>query len=643
MSNVRRAYIYLACLASLEAVAWAVIGLLRNLLAPGKYTSLEETALLIAVIIVGLPIFLVHWLWAQRLARRDPEEREAVLRRLYLYGAMATFLGPFLANTFDLLNSLLRWAFGQELAGYRYAGLSWGGAIAHSVAAMVVMALLWLYHWQILRRDDREVPDTEGRATVRRLYIYGFSAAGLTMTTLAVIALSRWLMFQLGGGTVVTSQIVLIREVSRLVVGLPLWLIFWRSAQRRFASPDEEERSSVLRKLYLYLAVFLSVLATVTTLTIVLADGLGRLMRTAQAGSGDIREALSILIGAGLVWVYHAYVLRHDAALAGEPATAAWVRHLYHYLVAAIGLGALLVGVGGDLTLLIRTLAGATFVRGLPEEVAWLTALIIVGLPVWLLPWRRVQLAATAPGPTGYEDSRSVIRKVYLYFYLFVATMTILGSGVYLVARLVGLVLGVGQSGNLLADLGQAIAYSLMAVGIWLYHGSILRADGRRERAAQAERLAALRVVALPTGDEALDRALSEALGRELPGLDLQALDASASGAPALLAGADLIVGPYLALATGDQVARAVAASPAPKLLFPTPAEGWHWVGMGEMKAQDAIRQTVRAVKQFAAGEEIKTKRGLSAGAILAIVVGGLLLVGGPGLSLIVFLAGNLF
>jgi hypothetical protein len=643
VNNVRRGYIYLACIASLEAVAWAAIGLLRNLLAPGKYTSLEETALLIAVIVVGLPIFLVHWLWAQRLARRDPEERGAILRRLYLYGAMATFLGPFLANAFDLLNIVLSWAFGLQLAGYHYAGLSWGGAIAHSVAAMVVLALLWLYHQHVLRQDEKEIPDTEGRATIRRLYSYGFSAAGLAMTTLAVIALSRWLMFQLGGGTVITRQTDLIREVSRLVIGLPLWLIFWRNAQRRFASPDEEERGSVLRKVYLYLTVFLSVLATVTTLTILLADGLGRLMRTAQASGGDIREALSILIGAGLVWAYHAYVLRRDAILAGEPATAAWVRQLYHYLVAAIGLGALLAGLAGDLTLLIRTLAGATYVRGLPEEAAWFTALIIVGLPVWFLPWRRVQLAVTAPGRSGYEESHSVIRKVYLYFYLFLATITVLGSGVYVVARLIGLVLGVGRSGNLLADLGQAIAYSLIAVGIWLYHGSILRADGRRERATQAERLAVLRVVVLPTGDETTDRALSEALERELPGLDIQALDESAAEAPALLDQADLIVGPPLILMTGGEVARAVSASPAPKLLMPTTIEDWHWVGMGEVKAQDAIRQTVRAVKQFAAGEKIKAKRGLSAGAIIAIIVSSLLLLGGLGVSLIVYFAGNMF
>ncbi len=637
MSNVRRGYIYLACIASLEAVAWAVISLLRNLLAPGKYTSLEDTALQIAVIVVSLPIFLVHWLWAQRLAGRDPEERGAVLRRLYLYGAMATFLGPFLANAFDLLDGLLRLAFGLRPESYRYLGLSQAALIVHSLVAMAILALLWAYHWRVAAADAREIPEEGGAATVRRLYVYGFSAAGLAMTTLAVVYLSRWLMFQLGGGTIITGQADLIREVARLAVGLPLWLIFWHWAQRLFAAPDEEERASVLRKVYLYLAVFLSVLATVTTLTIVLADGLGRLLGVSRPGGGDIREALSILLGAGLVWAYHAYILRRDAALAGEPATAAWVRQLYHYLVAAIGLGAMLIGVAGDLTLLIRILAGVSFVRGVPEEAAWFTALIVVGLPVWILPWRRVQLAATTPGPAGDEESRSVIRKIYLYFYLFLATMTVLGSGVYLVFRLIGLALGVGQSGNLLADLGQAIAYSLMAVGIWLYHGSILRADGRRVKEMQAERLASLRVAVLDAGDESLGRVLLDELQRELPGLDLQTLDARAANTPAALAKADLIVGPSSVAVTGDEAARAIAASPAPKLLLPIPAEGWHWAGISELKTQDTIRQTVRAVKQFAAGEEIKAKPGLSGGAIIAIVVGSLLLLIGLAIPLLIY------
>ncbi len=663
MSNVRRGYIYLACIASLESVAWAVIALLRNLLAPGKYTSVEDTALQIAVIVIGLPIFTVHWLWAQRLVRREAEERGAVLRRLYLYGAMATFLGPFIANGFDLLDGLMRLALGLQPDSYRYLGLSQAALIVHHLVAMGVMALLWAYHWRVATADAREIPETGGSATVRRLYVYTFCAAGLAMTTLAVVYLSRWLMFQIGDGGVITHQADLTREVARLAVGLPLWLVFWSWAQRLFAGPDEEERASALRKVYLYLTVFLGVMSTVTTLTVVLADVLGRLFGTLRpsGGGGDIREALSILLGAGLVWAYHAYILRHDAAVAAEPAGQAWIRHLYRYLVAAIGLGAFLVGLAGDINLLIRALAGVSFVRGVPEEAAWFTALIIAGLVLWILPWRQLQVAATAPGPAGDEESRSVIRKIYLYFYLLLATLTVLGSGVYIVFRLISLILGVRQSGNLLADLGQAIAFSLIAVGVWFYHGSLLRADGRRARDLQARHLASLRVAVLDTGDGHLGRALLDELRRELPGLDLQPLGLTPEAAtalstrvaaddmPALVAQSDLVVGPWIVAVAGGaggavsaELAQAVIANPAHKLLIPTHVEGWDWAGVGELKTRDAARQAVRAVKQITSGEEVKLGRGLSAGAIVGIVFGALILLIVLAIPLVGFFASGL-
>ncbi len=399
MGAARRAYIYIACIASLEAVAWAVISLLRDLLAPGKVTSLESTALQVAVIVIGLPIFLVHWLWAQRLAAREAEERGAVVRRLYLYGAMATFLAPLIANAFDLLDGLLRLALGVKPVGYQYLGMSQVELVVHHLVAMAVLAVLCAYHRRAVVADRQEVPEEGGAATVRRLYVYGFSAAGLAMTTLAIVSLSRDLMFALSGGGIIGRQAGLAAEMARLAVGLPLWLIFWRWAQRLFAAPDQEERASAVRKGYLYLAVFLGVMAVVTTLTIVLADGLGRLLCASGPGTGDIREALSVLLGAGLVWAYHAAVLRRDAALAGEPATTAWMGRLYRYLVAAVGLAAFLVGLGGDISFLIRALSGLRFVGGLPQEVPYFTALIIVGMPVWIVPWRRLQLAATAPGP----------------------------------------------------------------------------------------------------------------------------------------------------------------------------------------------------------------------------------------------------
>ena len=106
MSSVRRWYIYLINAISLQAVVWAMISLLRNLVVLGRNPT--AAAFQIAVIIIGLPVFLVHWLWAQRLVREAKEERVATLRQVYLYGMMAGFLAPGAANAFDFLGSLFQ-------------------------------------------------------------------------------------------------------------------------------------------------------------------------------------------------------------------------------------------------------------------------------------------------------------------------------------------------------------------------------------------------------------------------------------------------------------------------------------------------------------------------------------------------------
>jgi hypothetical protein len=659
MGNVRRGYVYLVSIISLQSVAWAVISLLRDLLASGMYTSVGSTALQIALIVIGLPIYLVHWLWAQRLAGKHPEERESVLRRLYLYGVMGVAVATLGANAFDLLDTLMRLVFGS-LGGYR--NLSPTDLIIHHVVAMAVMALIWLYHRRVLAADTQAAPETGGGATVRRLYLYGFSSAGLTMTTLAVITLLGWLMAQFGGSGITGSQAGTTSEIARLAVGLPLWLIFWTRAQQLFAGPNEEERASVVRKVYLYLAVFIAALAVVTTATFVLADGLRRLMGiSSPGGDGDIREALAIIIPMALVWAYHTYVLRHDAERAAEEAGQAWVRQLYSYLLANIGLGALLIGLAAMISVLIRYLSGARFVTGVPDEVAWFAALLMAGLPVWILPWRHAQVAAAAPGAAGDEERRSPVRKIYVYFYLFVATMVMLSSGVYIVTALIGLALGERASGNLLADLAQAIGFSLIAVGVWLYHGSILRADGRQARQAQAEHLASLRVAVMDPDDGSLGRALHDELERALPGIDLHPIgltpEASevlgtsmdAADIPVVLAESSVIIGPWVISVAGAagsaidaEVARAVNDSPARKLLIPIQRDGWEWVGVDSMDTKDIIQQAVQAMKQISAGEEVRQGR-LSAGVIIGIVFGVLVMLITFALPLLLLLEGEPF
>lgn len=633
MATVRRWYMFLVTAVSLQAVTWAVIALFRNLLTPGYQAPAAATAFQIAVVVVGLPIFLGHWLWAQRLAARDPEERETVLRRLYLYGTLAAFLGPLVANAFDLMTALLWLILGQPERPFAYFEFSPTQSIVRDLVALVVLGLLWFYHQRLAAADRQAIPETDNAATIRRLYIFGFSAAGLVMSGIALISLLRWVMFQFGPGEAVggRNNLEFSVEMARLGVGLPLWLIFWQWAQRLFNGPSEAERASALRKFYLYATIFIAALVAVTNATFILAGIFRRALDLPPMG--DLHDSLPIVIGTAVLWAYHAAVIWGDARVAGEAPRQAGIRRLYLYLIAAIGLAALLVGLSGDLSVLIRSLAGAPFGSALREQLAWFTAAMVAGLPVWILPWRQAELGAEASGPVGAEERRSIVRKIYLYFYLFVATMTVLSGVVYIVYRLLSLVLGESNEGNLLSDLGQAIAFSLIAGGVWLYHGFVLRGDGQLAKREQAKRLASLRVVIVDGEEGGFGQAVLKELQRELPGLTFEAVGSTQSTTTAMggntltaqLAGAGLIIEPWhSALANGPasaEIAKAVSASPAPKLLVPVRSEGWEWVGVDRWSTEALVRQTLHAVKQIAAGEEVRPARPLSAGAIIGTII----------------------
>ena len=319
--------------------------------------------------------------------------------------------------------------------------------------------------------------------------------------------------------------------------------------------------------------------------------------------------------------------------------------------VAAIGLAALLVGLVGDISVLLRSLV-ASFGSGLWEEFSYFTAAIIAGLPVWIIPWRKVNNAAVSAEPTSLEERCSVVRKVYLYFFLFIATMTIFSSAVFIIFKILSMILGGGML--TLTELGSAIADSLIATGVLLYHGSLLRGDSRRARSEQARQLEAAGVVILDVGEGQLGQAVVAELKHENPAitlepimLPLQAVEAEGTDEwletiLRQIATAQLIVAPWMVAVAGGavptRIAEAVASSPAHKLLVPSPAQGWDWVGIEPWKFDEIANHTVKSMKQLMAGEAVKLHRPLGVGAIIGIVIGVLIILGLIGFSFYNFL-----
>lgn len=654
MSTPRRLYIYAVSAITIQAVTHALIALLRNLIITGLDPERSAIAFQIAVIVIALGMFLPHWLWGLRLARRAAEERESVLRRLYLYGMQAAFLGPIVSSLFNIAARLLAEVADKAASRRLYPELPARESILYYLVGAVVLGLIWFYHQRVLAEESSPATEVDGPATVRRLYLLSFSAVGLAMTTIAIVNLLRWITFQIGTASELSTNGAVL-DIARLIVGVPLWLISWRRVQSLFSGRVEEERASALRKFYLLTVVFIAALTSVTTASILLASLFRQLLKVADQTQEDSSLAIATIVAMAVLWVYHGLVLREDTRRTGESPGQAGVRRLYTYLVATIGLGAALLGLGGLVSVLILSLERSGTGSALTRQLAWSAAALIAGLPVWGWPWRGAQVRASTEGVVGDTERSSVARKVFLYFFLLAATLVVLGSAVYLLSQILGMLLG--EAGPGLSELGHPIGFGLIAVAIWLYHAAALRADRLLGIGAITTGLEGRRVVVVDAGDGSMGGAVTEELKKRIPGIDVDFIQPGAASAPAQaksdvedqISDADLIIGPWTVTvgmqapgggAVKLELARAIIQSPARKLLIPTRVEGYEWAGVDRWKQEAIIRQVVSAALQILRGEEVKPGRPLGVAAIIGIVLGALILLQfllGPLLSLLFY------
>jgi len=96
VTTIRRIYAYLLAFAGLAMVSIAMANLVQLLVdlvlqvpvvSSDRYVR-DTVSLYAAAALVGLPVWLVHWLWIGRSVRADPEERASTLRRLYVYAVL---------------------------------------------------------------------------------------------------------------------------------------------------------------------------------------------------------------------------------------------------------------------------------------------------------------------------------------------------------------------------------------------------------------------------------------------------------------------------------------------------------------------------------------------------------------------------
>jgi hypothetical protein len=216
-----------------------------------------------------------------------------------------------------VINSVLTWLLGADWT-FKYFIEEIGGPISIGVP----LGLVWAYYGYWLNRHIEAVGDRVRRAAMKRLYNYILALIGLVVAFVGVTTLFSFIIDMITRSDILASDSTrgsLANSISSLIVGLPLWLTMWRPMQAEALTQGEmgdHARRSVLRKFYLYLVLFASVIGGMAT-AVGLVYQLIRAVLTGDTGSDFVRDILNfiqILFLFGVVLVYHLNVLRQDGA-----------------------------------------------------------------------------------------------------------------------------------------------------------------------------------------------------------------------------------------------------------------------------------------------------------------------------------------
>ena len=506
MKSIRRLYFYLIAFISIEVVLWGLIGLLRSAVEDTVSGGADALAQALALILVGVPIFLIHWLWAQRAAAQDEEERSATLRAVFFYAVLLATLIPVVQNLLSFIDRALIQGAGLEVER-AFRAFS-NQTLADNLIAIAMNGIVAAYFWNILRAEWVTLRERENFTEVRRLYRYIWMLYGLLLTVFGTQQILRFLLYIPGDVLGEFGREVVVNGLALLVVGTPLWVYSWRLIQESLVDPAE--MGSTLRLGILYLLALGGVITVITTASI-LVNAIVTWLLGASWSFGDFIQrtggALSIGVPLGLVWAYYGYWLNRHIEAVGNPVRESALKRLYYYILAFIALAVTFVGVALLFSFVIDMITGTGILMSDSTRGTLATSIssLIVGVPLWLLAWRPMQAEALAPGERGDHARRSLIRKFYLYLVLFGSVIGGMGTAVGLVYQLLRAVL-TGDPGSSFANDILNLLQLLFLFGVVLmYHLSVLRQDGAATADALAEKQSEFSVLVVDSGNGFVD------------------------------------------------------------------------------------------------------------------------------------------
>ncbi len=626
MRTVRRLYFYSLSLISAEVVIWGVINLIRTIVSNGLVGGGSLLATGLSLVLVGLPIFWLHWRTVQRDASGDFEERASRIRAVFLYAVLFAVMLPILSSILALLDrgflSLLgvpadrAWIGGDQTA--------WDNIIA-----ILVNTVALAYFWNILRADWQANTPENYLADARRLFRYVWVVIGLTLMVSGVFNLLRYVLYTPGQNAQQTAP-TLAGGLALILVGTPLWLFYWRTVQSSLRDPSEQR--SLLRLVVLYLISLAGVIGVLASagrvlnslIRWVLGDS-QTLITFLQGNSAEIGAAIPLAV----MWAYYGRILNDEVARMPDQPRREALRRLYNYILSLLGLAVTFSGLISLVEYLSQLLfTRASLVGSFRGQISGAISALIVGLPLWMITWRKMQHEAARLDDAGDHARRSVLRKSYLYLVLFLLVIGAMTFTAQLLYALLNAVLS-GANQDLAYETSRLFLSLVIDVSFLVYHWRALREDGRLAQQTLGSLHAAFPTLVLTeemgSPSAVFGSAFVQALERSAARLPV-AVHSVELGAPdETMFGAKVILLPVgLALNPPESLRLWLAEYKGQRILVPLPAEKWAWLGAVDKRPNDMAREAAQMIRQMAEGELVRQVLTNNPWSIAGYILGGL-------------------
>ncbi|MCC6238409.1 MAG: hypothetical protein IT299_12685 [Dehalococcoidia bacterium] len=282
--------------------------------------DLREAATLV---IAGAVTWAFHW-WRART------DHASTIWRVYVFlGGLLSGITTAIVAASVMLYLTLQWFLGAPRSAT--AALHFV-SMPEATAGLIVGLLLWGYHRAVLAEHTRELAASPSET--ERVYRYLAAAAGLVTAISGLARVLATTVDLLAGdeGQFTASpgwwQNQLVTGATLLIVGVPLWLRYWRHVEIHAAAGGEVERGALSRRVFLYAVFGASGIAALISLSAILFELFQGLLggdlsaRTLH----DTRWYIAVLVSAAGAAFYYWQVLRADQRAAPEAPPSAPVR-----------------------------------------------------------------------------------------------------------------------------------------------------------------------------------------------------------------------------------------------------------------------------------------------------------------------------